>query len=81
MDNGHVCIRNHPRHTFKMNIYFELKSTHMLAIVYRSTTFFGHVFCMFTVYCKLFLHTACCFGYYHGISLVDWTRFVKTHHV
>ena len=28
-----------------------------------------------------FLHTACCFGYYHGISLVDWTRFVKTHHV
>ena len=28
-----------------------------------------------------FLHTACCFGYYHGISLVYWTRFVKTQHV
>ena len=28
-----------------------------------------------------FLHTACCFGYYHGISLVYWTRFVKTRHV
>ena len=22
----------------------------------------------------LFLHTACCFGYHHGISLVYWTR-------
>ena len=34
-----------------------------------------------TTYDKTFLYTACCFGYYHGISLVYWAPFVKTHHV
>ena len=39
--------------------------------------------CKYGIYVKYlaFLYTACCFGYYHGISLDDWTRFVKTHHV
>ena len=31
----------------------------------------------FTIYYVPFLHTACCFGYHHRISLVYWTRFVK----
>ena len=31
------------------------------------------------VYYTIFLHTACCFGNHYGISLVYWTRFVKTH--
>ena len=29
------------------------------------------------VYYELFLHTACCFGYHHGISLVYGTCFVR----